>query len=390
MTNGPLGWFYILGCVVFVALLAIFDKTGVMGGVTGMILACTLGLAALAAFASVSISAITRRGSDKETERGWEREHAIPVVGGEASTMAGESGRGMMNTIVPMIVAAIPVIFAILLCIWATVVVTPLPTYDAAGNVTGTVGVGKAVFFGLGVGAVIGGVVAMFLSFIRAPFGYDTWTEWGQTIIPRVGATGIMVVVMAVLAIPGGLLLSKADELQRAAQAQADAMKMTEVNVPASATLYTLIGGMLIGAMMLVPFVVVVQVLKGIFKTAAESDTVKMPLDEGSRSQLSAEWMRDSAWVERKQSSSRMAMIRPALITYAVMIVGTLVVYAFLAIFIPDFRHVGWPVEKGGPLWLLLLLPPLVCVPPFLPLFGSLIVGVTMRRKVREGGGLTG
>lgn len=361
MGNGLFGWMYIIGCGVFVLLLVIIDKTGVLGGITGTIMACLLGLAAIIAFFWGIVSAISRRMGDKESENAWERENAIQIGAGEKGAMAAESGGSGGSAWSTFFVNALPFIIPILLA-------APISIF------LGTDTVGARVTWALAwVFAMLG-------------WGFDDFKEWTKTIGPRLAGVGIFLAVLLALAVPGGMLLGSASDASAAAEAAATLAKQTEFSVPASASVKAVIGGILIALSLIVPFIAVVAALKGMFKSSVEQgENLGLPLDADSRSRLMSDWMRDQNWVERKQAKGRRAMLAPILVSYGVMLVGTLIVYSFLAIFIPEFRHIGWPVDKGaGPLWLLLLLPPLVCAPPFLPLFGSLLVGVWMRRKVRD------
>jgi hypothetical protein len=322
--------------------VGVFEK---VGGTIGLVFCGVLMLGAGVMYLVQTIGAITRRMGDRETERQWEREN-VPG-GGEGLSGYGDSvGRNASNTIVPWVIA------------------------------------GSAL---LG-GPVIGPLLGLFVNFLRAPFGYESWGEWVKTAAPRILGGLAFLVITAILAFPAGFFLGQADNLKTVAENAAKAANTDVVVVPGMYTVYTLLGGILLGAVMLIPVLLIVKALKGMLKSMEDKDAVVVPIDGGTKSQLWSEWLRDKIWVERKQSKHFMAMLKPALVVYGVMVAGTIIVYGILCIFIPGARDMGFPFSSGGPYWLILLIPPMVCAPPFLPLFASLLLGVPMRRKIREAG----
>jgi hypothetical protein len=367
--------------------VGVFEK---IGGTIGLVFCIVLLLGAAAMLVVQGTGMFTRRMADKESERQWERENAIPVSGEEKSMLASGAGRNFFNGAFKSLFGVGSLLIGIGVGVALAVMYMSQPAppvTDANGNITQS---GHQPFVLIGmliVGpGVIAPLVALFLNFLRAPFGWDSWGEFMKTFVAWIGGELVFWGLAVVLAIPAGLFLGQADAVKAAAENAAKAAGLQDPSVPASYTVYTLLGGVFLGATMLVPVLTAVAALKKMFKNAADKDAIVLDIDPGTRSTLWSEWLRDKIWVERKQSKHFTAMLMPALIVYGVMVAGTLIVYAVLCIFFPGARDVGFPFSAGGPYWLLLLIPPMVCAPPFLPLFASLLLGVPMRRKIKESG----
>jgi hypothetical protein len=118
-----------------------------------------------------------------------------------------------------------------------------------------------------------------------------------------------------------------------------------------------------------------------------------LQISPGEMAQLKGELERTKQWVKRRQRKKLFSTALTIFISYIVMVVINVIIFAVLAAFIPSLRTAGPP--KLGPetgfldhnpwlAWLLLLIPPLCALPPFIPLVLGILVGVPMRRKQKD------
>lgn len=101
-------------------------------------------------------------------------------------------------------------------------------------------------------------------------------------------------------------------------------------------------------------------------------------VDPSELAQLRAEIDRTQAWVKKRQRSQFWRTTGVVALSYAIMIVTNLLVFAILAAIIPPLRNGPWYA------YLLLMVPPICALPPFLPLVVGIAVGVPLRRRIKR------
>jgi hypothetical protein len=108
------------------------------------------------------------------------------------------------------------------------------------------------------------------------------------------------------------------------------------------------------------------------------SDNPLFHLDPSERMALRGEFERTKIWVRRQQWQRFMKSLVAWIVAYVVMVGINLVLFGILMAIIPALR--------SGPAaaYLLLLIPPICALPPFVPLIVGIMVGIPLRRKSKD------
>jgi hypothetical protein len=147
------------------------------------------------------------------------------------------------------------------------------------------------------------------------------------------------------------------------------------------ATLLILIVSPVGAAPPFIPVIVGYFVGKPLHYATVQADAGALAITPKDAAELTGELEKTAQWVGRMQSKKRNEMLIAGLVTYVVMVAATLAIYGIGAAFVPMLR-------QPGPAFFLLLIPPMVCLPPFLPLFLGLAAGLPLRRRMKETGPL--
>jgi hypothetical protein len=105
--------------------------------------------------------------------------------------------------------------------------------------------------------------------------------------------------------------------------------------------------------------------------------------------QLKAEMERTKQWVRKQQMKKFMSSFVAVAAAYGAMILFNLVLFGILMIAFPSLRKApeidptkeGWLNNNPWMAYLLLAIPPICALPPFIPLVVGILIGVPLRRR---------